>query len=112
MDHMQGKIAVEEHFRIEETTGSETRYPGSYWSGLRRKLLEFDGERLTEMDRSGIEMAVISLNSNAIQGIPDVAKATEIARKANDALAHAVAIAETDRLKIGRDNAMALFALG
>jgi len=27
---MQGKIAVEEHFRIAETTGSEGRYPGPY----------------------------------------------------------------------------------
>ena len=35
---MQGKIAVEEHFRIEETKGSESRYPGSYWSGLAGKL--------------------------------------------------------------------------
>ena len=33
---MQGKIAVEEHFRIAETTGSEGRYPGPYWAGLNR----------------------------------------------------------------------------
>ncbi len=88
---MQGKIAVEEHFRIEETKGSELRYPGPYWSGLSGKLLDVSGARLTEMDASGIEMAVLSLNSNAVQGIFDVAKAVEIARKANDALAEIVA---------------------
>ncbi len=88
---MQGKIAVEEHFRIEETKGSESRYPGPYWSGLSGKLLDVFGARLTEMDANGIEMAVLSLNSNAVQGIFDAAKAVEIARKANDALAEIVA---------------------
>jgi 2,3-dihydroxybenzoate decarboxylase len=88
---MQGKIAVEEHFAIPDTTGSSMRYPGSYWTGLQSKLLALDGERLNEMDRCGIELAVLSLNSNAIQGIPDGAKAVEVARKANDALAAAVA---------------------
>jgi gamma-resorcylate decarboxylase len=88
---MQGKIAVEEHFRIEETKGSESRYPGSYWSGLSSKLLDVHGARLAEMDRAGIEVAVLSLNSNAVQGIYDTGKAIAIARKANDALAAAVA---------------------
>ena len=88
---MQGKIAVEEHFRIAETTGSEGRYPGPYWAGLSAKLLDIHDARLAEMDKTGIEIEVISLNSNAVQGIPDLAKAIEIARKANDALAEAVA---------------------
>jgi predicted TIM-barrel fold metal-dependent hydrolase len=88
---MQGKIAVEEHFRIEETRGSEARYPGSYWSGLSGKLLDVHGARLAEMDKTGIEIAVLSLNSNAIQGMFDTAKAVEVARRANDALAQAVA---------------------
>ena len=88
---MQGKIAVEEHFRIPETSGSESRYPGSYWSSLPAKLLDIHGARLAEMDRTGIEIEVISLNSNAVQGIPELGKAKEIARKANDALAETVA---------------------
>src|SRR5579862_7972037 len=88
---MQGKIAVEEHFRIPETSGSESRYAGSYWSSLPAKLLDIHGERLAEMDKTGIEIEVISLNSNAVQGIADLAKAKEIAHKANDALAEAVA---------------------
>jgi 2,3-dihydroxybenzoate decarboxylase len=89
---MQGKVAVEEHFTIDETIGSSSRYPGPYWSGLRGKLLDVvDGPRLVEMDAAGIEIAVLSLNSNAVQGIPDAAKAIAVARKANDALAAAVA---------------------
>jgi predicted TIM-barrel fold metal-dependent hydrolase len=88
---MQGKIAVEEHFRIEETTGSESRYPGSYWSGLSGKLLDVHDARLAEMDKTGIEIAVLSLNSNAIQGMFDTAKAVAVARRANDALATVVA---------------------
>jgi 2,3-dihydroxybenzoate decarboxylase len=88
---VQGKIAVEEHFRIEETKGSEGRYRGPYWSGLSGKLLDVHGARLAEMDQNGIEIAVLSLNSNAVQGIFDVAKAVEIARKANDALAEVIA---------------------
>src|SRR5581483_8856783 len=88
---MQGKIAVEEHFKIEETSGSENRYPGSYWSGIPAKLLDFRGARLAEMDKTGIEIEVISLNSNAVQGIFDIKKAIEVAQRANDSLAAAIA---------------------
>src|SRR5581483_1516554 len=88
---MQGKIAVEEHFKIEETSGSENRYPGSYWSSIAAKLLDMHGARLAEMDKTGIEIEVTSLNSNAIQGIYETAKAIEVARRANDSLAAAIA---------------------
>ncbi len=88
---MQGKIAVEEHFRIEETRGSESRYPGRYWQELPAKLLDIHGARLAEMDQTGIAIEVISLNSNAVQGVPDPAQAIALARRANDALAEAVA---------------------
>ena len=88
---MQGKIAVEEHFRIEETKGSEGRYNSPYWSALSGKLVDVHGTRLAEMDQNGIEIAVLSLNSNAVQGIFDVEKAVAIARKANDALADVIA---------------------
>ena len=88
---MQGKVAVEEHFRIPETKGSESRYPGAYWEGLSSKLLDVHDARLAEMDKTGIEFEVISLNSNAVQGVPDPAQAIALARRANDALAAAVA---------------------
>lgn len=88
---MQGKIAVEEHFTIPETTGSSTRYTSSYWSDLPKKLRDIHDRRLKEMDATGIEVAVLSLNSSAVQGIPDTARAIDIARKANDVLAQEVA---------------------
>jgi gamma-resorcylate decarboxylase len=88
---MQGKIAVEEHFRIEETRGSESRYPGRYWQELPAKLLDIHGARLAEMDKTGIDIEVISLNSNAVQGVPDPTQAIALARRANDALAEAIA---------------------
>jgi 2,3-dihydroxybenzoate decarboxylase len=88
---MQGKIAVEEHFAIPETTGSSARYASSYWSGLPGKLLDIHDVRLKEMDATGIEIAILSLNSNAVQGIPERQRAADIARKANDVLAAEVA---------------------
>jgi 2,3-dihydroxybenzoate decarboxylase len=88
---MQGKIAVEEHFAIAETTGNSARYTSAYWTELPKKLLDIHDRRLKEMDATGIEIAILSLNSNAVQGIPDVTRAIEVARKANDALAAEVA---------------------
>jgi gamma-resorcylate decarboxylase len=88
---MQGKIAFEEHFRIDETKGSEARYSSPYWAGLSDRLLDVSDARLAEMDIGGVEIAVLSLNSNAIQGIFDADNAVRIARKANDALAEIVA---------------------
>lgn len=85
---MQGKIAVEEHFAIPETSFS--RYSGGYWEEINRRLVDFHDERLARMDEAGIEIAVLSLNSSAIQGIADVAQAREVARKSNDVLAEAV----------------------
>jgi gamma-resorcylate decarboxylase len=87
---MQGKIAVEEHFAIPETTGIATRWPGSYWASLHGKLLDLFDRRLAEMDASGTEIAVLSLNADGVQAIPDAAAAIATARRANDALAEAV----------------------
>jgi 2,3-dihydroxybenzoate decarboxylase len=88
---MQGKIAIEEHFAIPDTLGRSMRYQTPYWSGLQGKLLDLHDQRLAEMDRTGIEIEIVSLNSNGIQSITDAAAATALARKANDALAEAIA---------------------
>jgi gamma-resorcylate decarboxylase len=89
---MHNKIAVEEHFAISETTGTAARYAGpGYWADLQGKLLDIHDVRLREMDQNGIEKAVLSLNSNAVQGIADVARAIAVARRANDTLAGIVA---------------------
>ena len=88
---MQGKIAVEEHFAIPDTLGRSMRYQSPYWSGLQGKLVDLQDQRLAEMDRTGIEIEIVSLNSNGIQSVPDAAAAAALARKANDALAQAIA---------------------
>jgi gamma-resorcylate decarboxylase len=89
---MQGKIALEEHFTIAETASKSSRYPTQgYWADLQRQLPDFHGERLTSMDAAGIELAVLSLNSPAIQVAMPVAEAVELARKANDVLAREIA---------------------
>ncbi len=89
---MQGKIAVEEHFAIGATASKSVRFPQHpYWSGIEGKLIDLFDRRLAEMDASGIGCAVLSLNANGIQEIPEAAKAVELACEANDALAAAVA---------------------
>jgi 2,3-dihydroxybenzoate decarboxylase len=88
---MQGKIAVEEHFAIPDTTDRSMRYQTEYWTGLQPRLLDLHDRRLTEMDATGIEIEIISLNSNGVQSVLEPAKAAALARKANDALAETIA---------------------
>ncbi len=88
---MQGKIAIEEHFAIPDTTSRSLRYQTEYWTSLPKKLLDVHDQRLAEMDRTGIEIEILSLNSNGVQSVLDPAKAAELARKANDALADIIA---------------------
>jgi gamma-resorcylate decarboxylase len=88
---MQGKIAIEEHFAIPDTTDRSLRYQTEYWTALPEKLLDVFDRRLAEMDRAGIAIEILSLNSNGVQSVLDPAKAAELARKANDALADIVA---------------------
>lgn len=89
---MQGKIAVEEHFAIPDMTPPGTaRWPTPYWAGMHARLIDLFDRRLAEMDQTGIELAVLSLNADGIQAIPDPTKAVAMAKQANDALAEAVA---------------------
>ncbi|MFI6317096.1 amidohydrolase family protein [Nonomuraea sp. NPDC050556] len=88
---MDGKIALEEHFAVDDTVGDSQEYfPAEEWPGKRRQLLDLLDERLRRMDACGIEYAIISLNSPAIQAIHDVKRAVDVARRANDALADQV----------------------
>jgi gamma-resorcylate decarboxylase len=88
---MQGKIALEEHFAIEETV-AECRgsFPDRVGQELMSRALDLHDRRLREMDGQGIEMMLLSLNGPAVQAIPDKARAHDIARKANDYLAEQV----------------------
>ena len=85
---MKGKIALEEHFAIPETLQDSAGFvPGDYWKELSARILDIQERRLREMDAHGIEMMLLSLNAPAIQAIPDIRKAVELARRANDYLA-------------------------
>jgi len=90
---MQGKIALEEHFALEETLGSSEGPHGASeaWKVLKSNLLDIQDKRLTRMDKLGIEIAVLSLNAPVLQGMADRKEAAELAIRANDFLAEQVA---------------------
>ena len=82
---MKGKIALEEHFAIPETLQDSAGFvPGDYWKELSARILDIHDRRLREMDAHGIEMMLLSLNAPAVQAIPDIRTASEMARRAND----------------------------
>ncbi|MBX9738471.1 MAG: amidohydrolase family protein [Beijerinckiaceae bacterium] len=89
---MQGKIALEEHFAIKETLQDSAGFvPESYWPELSHRLLDIHETRLRLMDQHGLEMMLLSLNAPAVQAIPDIAAANEIAKRSNDFLAEQIA---------------------
>ena len=89
---MKGKIALEEHFAIEDTLQDSAGFvPDSHWAELSGRLLDIHDRRLKLMDAHGVEMMLLSLNAPAVQAIPDPAQAYDLARRANDHLAAAVA---------------------
>ena len=90
---MQGKIAFEEHMAIPETVSKTRSFAGDSgrWDDFTRQILDVGARRLGNMDETGIEFALLSLNAPGIQGILDTAEAVEVARKANDAIAEAMA---------------------
>lgn len=88
---MQGKIGLEEHFAIPDTLQDSAGFvPGDYWRELSGRLLDIQDRRLREMDANGMDMMLLSLNAPAVQAIPDRARASEIAQRANDFLAEQV----------------------
>jgi 2,3-dihydroxybenzoate decarboxylase len=89
---MDGKIALEEHFAIADTLNDSAGFlPDDLWPELKGRLLDMHDKRLALMDRHGIEMTILSLNAPAVQAIAERSRASEVARRANDALAEAVA---------------------
>ena len=91
---MNDKIALEEHFALRDTLGDSEQYAMSQsgaWDRLSGRLLDLRDERLREMDAHGIERGILSLNSPAVQAIPDPHVAAQTARIANDVLAAAIA---------------------
>jgi 2,3-dihydroxybenzoate decarboxylase len=89
---MQGKVALEEHFAIAETLQDSAGFaPEADWPELKGRLLDIQDRRLREMDAHGIEMMLLSLNAPAVQAIPSLEKANEIARRSNDFMAEQIA---------------------
>ncbi len=69
---MQGKIALEEHFAIEDTLNdSKGFFPDKVWQEVRARVLDLHDRRIRLMDEYGIEMMLLSLNAPAVQAIPD-----------------------------------------
>ncbi len=88
---MDRKIALEEHFAIDDTLSDSAGYLGdAVWPELSARLTDIHGRRLELMDQHGIEMTILSLNAPAVQAIPDPDRAADIARRANDFLAEQV----------------------
>jgi len=54
--------------------------------------------RITEMDRTGVEICILSLTAPGIQAIPNASQAITLARRANDYLAEHIA-KHSQRLK-------------
>lgn len=89
---MRDKIALEEHFAIDLTIADSQVYARpEAWVTLRANLLDFEHQRLEQMDAWGTAFSILSLNSPAVQGIADPARARDVARRANDVLAEQVA---------------------
>jgi hypothetical protein len=81
---MEGKIALEEHFwtpinsGLWDSKGEESRNGVAYTRDIERRLIDTKA-CLVEMDRSGIEMRILSLTSPGVQGVPDRKSATALA---------------------------------
>jgi predicted TIM-barrel fold metal-dependent hydrolase len=88
------KIAIEEHFAIEDTLGDSAAYASGKkdaWQKLSSNLGDFTKQRIEQMDQTGVDVSILSLNSPAIQGVYDKGRAVQVARKSNDVLANGIA---------------------
>jgi len=91
---VDGKIALEEHFGMEETLKQwDSTYAGWFenWPEIRRNLLDITDHRISEMDKYEIERAILSLQIVACQAEYDAKKSIALAHRGNDYLANAIA---------------------
>lgn len=87
------KIALEEHFSIQELlpTPEELEFFDPQVLGVIEPLLpELAERRLANMDKAGIEIAVLSQTAPGIQAIANSIEASAMARRANDTLQVAI----------------------
>jgi predicted TIM-barrel fold metal-dependent hydrolase len=86
---MEGKVTLEDHFSTElnnkhwNAKGEEDRNGKAYAQDIEKRLL--DPEMcIAEMDRSGIEVCILSLTAPGVQSIVGKEEAARVARTAND----------------------------
>jgi 2,3-dihydroxybenzoate decarboxylase len=88
-------VALEEHFIIPSFLDYLLRgipnVPPEAKETLIRRLLDFDDERLSEMDTAGVRKSVLSISGPGVQCEADTATAKRAAAEANDALADVIA---------------------
>jgi 2,3-dihydroxybenzoate decarboxylase len=88
-------VALEEHFIIPSFLDYLLRgmpnVPPEAKETLIRRLLDFDDERLSEMDTAGVRKSVLSISGPGVQCEVDTATAKRAAAEANDALADVIA---------------------
>jgi gamma-resorcylate decarboxylase len=89
--HSPGKIVLEEHFAMPDTVDvSEKYFAPEIWPAMRESLVDIHGRRLEQMDRSGVELMFLSLNSPGTQAVHQPQRSIDLARRANDYLAEQV----------------------
>jgi 2,3-dihydroxybenzoate decarboxylase len=67
---MKGKIGLEEHFAIESTLDDSRPFvPLHLWPEARARLLDFQQQRIAQMDAWGMEMMLLSLNAPAVRRV-------------------------------------------
>lgn len=87
------KIALEEHFTTPELAKNYVARPtqsDALFADVERRLADFDELRLEMMDKTGIEIMVLSVTTPGVQGVSDTREAIRLAHSANDFLAREV----------------------
>lgn len=88
---MRGKIILEEHVCMpEDNAGEKLRLLSRNSDDLAAALLEIHGNRLSEMNANGVEMAIMSQNPPGCQGIRDPKAAEDYAVRSNNYIANLV----------------------
>ncbi len=88
------KIVLEEHFSTPELAQYATdvvkTIDPEFFNYCKPRLMDFDTLRLEEMDKYGIDMAVLSMTTPGLQLAPDRDTAVKSAREVNDFLSQQI----------------------